>query len=30
MEVLQPMIAILQDLPEPDREALAELIHKAP
>ncbi|MEV1175835.1 hypothetical protein [Nonomuraea sp. NPDC049784] len=28
MEVLQPMIALLQDLPKQDRQALAELINQ--
>ncbi|TMR88827.1 hypothetical protein [Nonomuraea basaltis] len=28
MEVLQPVIALLRDLPEPNREALAELINQ--
>ncbi|MDP4505305.1 hypothetical protein [Nonomuraea turcica] len=28
MEVLQPVIALLQDLPEQDRRALAELINQ--
>ncbi|WP_171074327.1 hypothetical protein [Nonomuraea basaltis] len=28
MEVLQPVIALLQDLPEQDRQALAELINQ--
>ena len=28
MEVLQPVIALLQDLPEQDRQALADLINQ--
>jgi hypothetical protein len=28
MQVLEPMIALLQDPPEQDRRALAELIHQ--
>ncbi|MET8008223.1 hypothetical protein [Nonomuraea glycinis] len=28
MEVLQPVIALLQDLPKQDRQALADLINK--
>ncbi|MEQ4722844.1 hypothetical protein [Nonomuraea sp. B19D2] len=28
MEVLEPMMALLQDLPKQDRQALAELINQ--